>query len=163
VILACTLLCAPAFGAEKKKEPVPPAPLPAQILAGKTVFVSYAGINSIYLTSYIADHTGSPSGLYDEFYAAMKAWGRYELVSAPADADLVLEISLVHEGPGDTDPHFTLKILDPKTHILLWAVIEPVPAGSSFPVKRWDQALGKLVKDVRELTGESVTSAAPNK
>ena len=33
---------------------------------------------------------------YNEFYAAMKSWGRYELVSSPADADMVFEIRFAY-------------------------------------------------------------------
>jgi hypothetical protein len=58
---------------------VPAAPRPAQIVAAKKVFISNAGVGT--------DMT------YDQFYAAIKGWGRYELVASPADADLVFEIS----------------------------------------------------------------------
>lgn len=172
VIVARMLLCAPVFAAQIMKEPVPPAPIPAQILTGRKAFIGYAGINSILLTSYITDHTGSRNGLYDEFYAAMKSWGRYELVTAPADADLILEISLNHESlnhesPAISDPYFGLKILDPRTHVVLWAFIETVQTGSGGEPgrrKAWDQALTSLVNKVRELAGQSIAPlAAPNK
>ena len=39
-------------------------------------------------------YSGGPDRAYNEFYAAMKTWGRYELVAAPRDADLVFEIRL---------------------------------------------------------------------
>ena len=32
---------------------------------------------------------------YNEFYEHMKSWGKYQLVQAPADADLVFEIRFV--------------------------------------------------------------------
>jgi hypothetical protein len=153
IVLASTVLCLPILGADEPKETVPPAPIPAQILTGKKVFIANAGVNAYYLPAYITSHTGAPTGLYDEFYAAIKSWGKYELVSAPADADLVFEISL-NGTLTYSDPLFRLRILDPKTHIVLWAFIENVPAGSGREASRrkdWDLALGKLVNDVRTL------------
>ena len=35
---------------------------------------------------------GGSNEPYNRFYAAMKSWGRYELVASPADADWVFEI-----------------------------------------------------------------------
>ena len=64
-------------------EPAAPAPVP--IFSAKKVFVSNA-------TGEIRLPLGNPDLAYDEFYAAMKSWGRYEIVSSPADADLVFEI-----------------------------------------------------------------------
>src|SRR5215471_5988668 len=53
----------------------PPAPLPAQIVSGKRVFISYAG-------GELKDwFNGGPNRVYDQFYAEMKQWGRYELVA----------------------------------------------------------------------------------
>ena len=36
---------------------------------------------------------GGPDRTYNEFYAVVKGSGSYELVSAPAGADLIFEIS----------------------------------------------------------------------
>ena len=46
-------------------------------------------------------------------------------MAAPADADLVLEIDLRRESPGGEtvmrpDPDLGLRILDAKTHFVLW-------------------------------------------
>jgi hypothetical protein len=93
-ILAIVLLCSSAFAQQKMKEPVPPAPIPAQIQTGRKVFLAYAGINTMSLNSYIVDTTGTLNGLYSEFYDAIRHWDGYQLVSAPADADLVFDLSL---------------------------------------------------------------------
>jgi hypothetical protein len=162
-MLSSTPLAVPVFAAQTIKRAVAPAPLPAQILAGKTAFISYAGTNNAYQLLYITDHTGASTGLYDELYAAMKDWGRYELVSAPADADLVFEVRLAGQWAGEGDPHFRLRILDPKTHIVLWSFIEIVPAGSGREASRrkaWDAALTKLVNDVRMIAVQPPPSAA---
>ena len=151
-----TLLSLPVFAAaDQPKEAVPPAPIPSQILNARKVFVSNAGANLYTLPAYIASHTGSPNGLYDEFYAATKNWGKYELASAPADADLVLEISLHardYTRNYSADPQFELKVIDPKTRTVLWAFVETVPAGSGREASRrkaWDVALEKLLNNFK--------------
>lgn len=153
-VIASIFLITSVFAAQKEEETVPSAPIPEQILSGQTAFISYAGINSHFIESYIADHTGRQNGLYDEFYAAMKSWGKYSLVSSPADADLVFEISLTREAPSIEDPNFELKILDPKTHVILWKFLERVPAGSGREPRRrkaWDHALTRLINDVKRI------------
>jgi hypothetical protein len=157
VILASALLCAPLFGADKMKEPVPAAPAPAQIVAGRKVFLAYAGINTISLAGYIVDVTGAPNGLYDELYATIKHWDGYQLVSAPADADLVFNLS-ISQVRGE-DPILILKILDPKTNVLLWAFMENVGGGSGREAARrkaWDESLASLGNQVRELAAQPV-------
>ena len=61
----------------------------------------------------------------------MKAWGRYQLVDSPADADLVYEIGfaapIVHNGvPTTYEPQFNLSIVDTRTHFRLWTLLTPV-------------------------------------
>ena len=109
-------------------------------------------MGSAYLSDDIISYAGTANGLYDQFYAAIKSWGKYELVSAPGDADLVLEISF--ESPRGFFPDFRLRILDAKTHIVLWALAENLALGGrkANRVKNWDQALEKLVNDLKVLT-----------
>ena len=74
---------------------------------------------------------------YRQFYGALKTWGRYELVGAPADADLRFEIQFIvlsvageaASGIGGRpyDPQFRLIIREPKASALLWAFTEHVP------------------------------------
>jgi len=156
-------LCGAVLEAQEVKDAAAAAPIPAQILTSKRVFISNAGVSTTELTYYVAAHTGGANGLYNEFYAAMKNWGRYELVAAPADADLVLEIDLRRESPGGEtvmrpDPDLGLRILDAKTHFVLWEFVETVPAGSGRPATRrkaWEKALTKLVDDVKEIAGQT--------
>lgn len=61
-----------------------------QIASGKKVFVSNAGLDVVSLTLF--RKAGDPDQPYNDFYAAMKNGGHYELVTTPADADLVFEI-----------------------------------------------------------------------
>lgn len=158
-LILASALCGAALEAQKVKDAAAAAPIPVQILTCKRVFISNAGVSTPELTYYVAAHTGRANGLYNEFYAAMKNWGRYELVAAPADADLVFEIDLRRESPGtvvQSDPDLGLRILDAKTHFMLWKFVERVPAGSGRPATRrkaWERALAKLVDDVKEIAG----------
>jgi hypothetical protein len=78
---------------------VPAAPVPSTILTAKNVFIANA-------TGELALPPGDPDLTYNEFYAAMKSWGRYELVISPADADMVLQIQFactyIMQGPGSS-------------------------------------------------------------
>jgi hypothetical protein len=66
---------------------------------------------------------------YNEFYAAMKDWGRYELAATPAEADLIYEVAFcsygrsdeVYQGSGmaPQEPQVRLVISDPKTRVVL--------------------------------------------
>src|SRR5579872_3002052 len=86
ITLAMTLLPLSVLEAQDAN-PVASAPLPSQIVTAKKVFISNAGGE---FNTHI--WSGAPVRTYNQFYAAIKSWGRYELVSAPANADLVLEI-----------------------------------------------------------------------
>jgi hypothetical protein len=140
----------------------PAAPLPSQIFTAKKVFISNVGkefLPGIW--------SGGPDRTYNEFYAAIKMWGRYDLVATPADADMVLEISFsnpiawVGGGSSSNTPHFCLVLLDPKTHITLWTLNEETSI--SHLQKGRDKSLGetiaKLVGDLKALTNQSVPAA----
>src|SRR5438105_1238784 len=90
VTLAMMLVPVSLMSAQQPKE-APPAPVPAQITAAQKAFVSNAGVDAMALAAFRRE--GEPDKPYNRFYAAMKEWGRYELVTSPADADLVFEIS----------------------------------------------------------------------
>src|SRR6266478_3790075 len=89
--LAMSLLPGP-LSATQQKKPTHPAPIPAQILTAKKVFIANGGGDESRYEA--ASYSGGPDRAYNEFYAAMKTWGRYELVAAPGDADLVFDTRL---------------------------------------------------------------------
>jgi hypothetical protein len=160
--LALTLLAVPGLEAQQADETAP-APLPSQIVTAKKVFISNAGGE---IPSY--RWSGGSSRTYNQFYAAIKSWGRYELVGAPADADLVLEISFVNpiytkEEISSDDPQFRLVLLDPKTHILLWTLTMRVPEKRGLQKSRdrdFDESLVSLVGDLKKLTARPTATAA---
>lgn len=152
LLLGVIAACVPACDANPQAKMVLSAPFPAQIVSGKKVFVSNAcGFTSL-------SYTGEPRRFYDQFYAALKSWGHYELVSSPAEADLVFEISFTHVVVGD---QFRLVILDPGTRVVLWPFTEHIAFASrqANRDKNFDQALSLLVNDVRNVAGQPVATA----
>lgn len=172
VSLAILLLQVAAFCAGQSKQ-VPAAPIPMQILAAKKVFIANAGGDERWYDEQIFN--GGPTRAYNEFYAAMKTAGRYEIVGIPADADLVLEIALTAPmvsgvgARGDTlavkpfDPQFRLVIRDPKTNALLWAFTEHVQWAMLMGNrdKNFDQTLARIMNDLRGLGSSSNTTNKP--
>jgi hypothetical protein len=163
-----------AMSFAQKRTPAAPAPIPAQILAAKKVFIANAGWDEPYFTN--TPITGGPTRAYDEFYAAIKSLGRYELVTAPADADLLFEIRFDifttpavrtgHSdslfGPSPYDASFRLEVRDPKTNALLWAIVEHVDQAirQGNRDKDFDQALTRLTGDVQVLTAPQPSDAS---
>jgi len=161
IVLA--LIFVSALRAQQPKK-TPPAPVPAQISAAKTVFISNAGADLNALQAM--KRAGDREQAYDQFYWAMKSWGRYRLASTPAEADLVFEIRfiapMIPNGSGvNYQPQFLLTILDAKTHFPLWAFVEPVQG--AFRKATWDknvdEGLTKLMNDVKRLSGQAVSMA----
>jgi len=167
VSLAISLLPVLVLAAEQTKQ-APPAPIPAQILAAKKVFVANAGGDEPWMDD--GQFSGGSDRTYNQFYAAMKTWGRYELVGAPADADLLFEIEFTvpsiagAASRGDTlftsrpyDPQFRLVIRDPKTNALLWAFTEHAAWAllQGNRDKNFDQALARIVSDVQGLSASA--------
>ena len=133
------------------QKPMDTAMVPSQLVSAKKVFIS----------NVVGDDLRSddPSQVYRAFFTAIKGWGRYEIVSAPADADLIFEISFrepivgvaitgtvpnVPVGGSFTDPHLRLVILDPKTHVSLWwftAHVRP-------PVFSTDDSVGHAIAEL---------------
>lgn len=161
--LAIPLLQGPFLNGQDPKTAVPAAPIPAQISAAKRVFIANAGGDERFYEEPL--FKGGPNRAYDQFYAAMKSWGHFELLSSPAEADLLLEIrfryllaeqQVVH---GDTiggikyDPQFQLEIRDPKTNALLWGITEHAQWAilQGNRERNFDQALAKLVADLERL------------
>jgi len=157
----CILAFASVLAAAPPKQ-VPPAPVPAQILAAKKVFVVNAGADIGTLPGQ--PFSGEPERAYNSFYAAIKTWGHYQLVSAPSDADLLMEIRFtVHPIPlhSETitywDAQFRLTIREPKTNALLWAMTEQVESAllQGNRDKNFDLALARLTTDLQRLTAPS--------
>ena len=164
VVVGIILAGAPAFGSQQSKNAVPQAPVPAQIISGKRVFISNAGEES---KSFAVGPllSGKSDRVYNQFYAAMKQWGRYELVSAPADADLVFEIGFTINSSGQFPEfgHLRTAIRDPKTNVLLWTFIEYADSAvrQGNRDKNLDHAMGMIVDELKDLVNQSGGTAKP--
>lgn len=161
VVAAIAALPGSAFAGEQMKG-VPAAPVPAQILAAKRVFIANAGGDQMSEDEPI--FSGGPDRAYNQFYAAMKSWGRFEIVGSPADADLLIEVkeevlTVVLRGGagGSATPMFGLRIRDAKTLALLWGfqVHSKFGLGQGSSDKNFDQAVDRLVTDMRMLVEPS--------
>ncbi len=155
-VFAVVLASIPASQAQQATG-APTAPVPVQIISGKKVFISNAGVDGMALTA--VTKAGDPQQPYDELYAAMKAWGRYNLVGAPADADLVMEIRFTAPltDCGKVASYgalLNLAILDAKTHFTLWTLTEPVEGAFREATwkKNFSQGISNLVEDLKKLT-----------
>jgi hypothetical protein len=153
VALAFTALSLPALNGQETKGAA--APIPAQILTAKTVFISNAGGDEWDL------YSGGPNRAYNQFYAEMKSWGRYEIVPTPADADVILEIRQPNRSEHTLDEPLRLTIFDPKTHVILWAFTEHIPFANRGKIhdQHFDQALAKLMEDVKTLGGQPAVAS----
>lgn len=171
IILAVPLLYV-TLAAQQQKQ-ASPAPIPAQILAAKKIFIANAGGEEPASEEPL--FSGGVERAYNQFYAAMKTWGRYEIVSAPADADLLFEIRFTAPGvnkqavrgepvlfPAPYDPQFRLVIRDAKTSALLWAFTEHVEWAilKGNRDKNFDSAVAKIMNDVHKLSTPSATAPA---
>ncbi|MFY9675530.1 MAG: hypothetical protein WB817_01730 [Terriglobales bacterium] len=151
--ILCLIICAttasvPMLLAAEPPAP-PPAPVPNQILGAQKVFISNGGEDG--WLDYDPKH--DPNLTYNEFWLDMKSWGKYELVSSPADADVVFEIHLLLL---DRSPQLRLLILDPKSHITLWTLnqIPSVASRDATARKNFDKALNALVTTLQGLVAK---------
>jgi hypothetical protein len=172
------LVCAPGIAARRvDKSPMAPAPAPPQIAAAQKVFISNGGGIDIDNAGGLTVIKGGPDRPFNEFYAAMTSWGRYDLVSTPSDADLVLEISFALSDTGlqqwQMQGAFSanvtvlgplrLTILDPKTHVVLWTIVEYVPAAILLGNrdKNFDESMNTLVGRLKKLAERPAATSRP--
>jgi hypothetical protein len=117
----------------------PRGPVPTPITTAQKIFIANAGMDAFSLQAF--EELGlNGTDAYDSLYNAVKGWGQPQLVSSPADADLVLVMHvtapLVGEGGGwkfqsifaNTKWQFQtqLTLYDAKSHFPLWTVTQPV-------------------------------------
>ena len=174
MLFAVLLATSATFAASSRAQtqPTTPAPVPRQILSAKNIFISNGGGASDPYTGRYGDFSGGPDRAYNDFYAALKTFPKYTLIAAPADADLIFEISFSEfPAPSDSskgtvtlaDAKFRLAILDPKSHVTLWTITEYVGGAllEGNREKNYVQAMGRLVADLQALTsGAPATSPA---
>jgi hypothetical protein len=157
-LLACVAI---AVGAQQKSSAAKgintlAAPVPTPLLNGKRAFISYEMGD---VTAFPSAYSGGPERAYSEFFAQMKAWGRFQLVIDPSDADVVFAVRFV-----DSQPQIRLGISDGKTHVALWGFVEQVDP-AVFKKHRdasFTQSVQLLVSDVKTLLAEDAAPQAAN-
>ena len=98
----------------------------------------------------------------------MKSWGHYQLVSSPAEADLVMEVSFANPitgvnvmstagGGSSSALLLRLVIADPKSNVPLWWFTEHFGRQQGYSHRKetlestFHVAIGSLVDDVKKL------------
>ena len=145
------------------------APVPAELLSAKKIFVSNAGADS---GLFPHPFSGDPDRPYNQFYAAMQSWGRYDIVGDPSQADIVIELQLIAppgpssgnkvNGASDPLPMFRLVVYDRKTHYVLWALTESIMVAylQKTHDNNFDSALMALTADLKRLTSAPASTAS---
>jgi hypothetical protein len=170
IVLAWLMVMAPALPAQQTSTTtVPasapittPAPIPAQIRAARTIFVSNGGASN-----YFNIYTGGPDRAYNSFYAELQQENRYQLVGSPSEADLIYEIRAIAPAVGEDhgavgyNPQLILSIQDPKTHAVLWTTSANVRATGlqANRDRRFDTSVAVLVDRMDQVTGQTLTKA----
>jgi hypothetical protein len=158
--LALSLVSTTALRAQKTTPTL--APIPGQITAAHTVFVSNAGGSNFF-----NQFTGGPDRAYNSLYADLQQSNRYQLVDSPAQADLIFEIHSVapalDDGNGGIvyNPQLILSILDPQTKTVLWTTTSNVIAiGTQNRRDRgFDQSVAVVLDKLDQVTGQPLTHA----
>ena len=164
LLMLCAVAASPAAsraqdnGAGTGLGPVPPG-----IHAAHKIFVSNAGADSGLFPS---PFSGDPDRAYNQLYAGLKAWGQYQLVSGPAQADLVLEIQVTapngptngskQNGASDPVPMMRLVIYDENTHFVLWTITRSIQVAllQKTHDRNFDDALTSILVQFEALSGK---------
>lgn len=160
IVMSSFLVFTPMLGAQQTSSGS--APVPPQLLNAHTVFVSNGGGSN-----YFEAFSGGTNRAYNTFYKQLKQTQEYELVSSPADADLIFEIRAIapeSSGYHDTvsyNPQVILSIRDPKTNAVLWRESANVRAigTKSRRDRQFDQSVAVLVDKLALVTGRPLTEA----
>jgi hypothetical protein len=163
--------------AQKGKQPAPPAAPPppdviAKVTAAKNIFISNASADPPF-TQLVPG--GADMG-YNAFYASLKQWGHFQLVSSPAQADLIFEIRSsttisgyrTYCGPPNTTynvyaPALMLSIFEASTHDPVYWITQPFEPGRNNAKTKiaFAQAISELTDQVKTLVASPVTPQTP--
>jgi hypothetical protein len=144
--------------------PSPEAVAQARLLAAKNIFIVSDGSDDAFPTTPAAGH--------DRFAAAMRSWGRYNIVSSIAEADVVLQLreavtTTVVDGTTDSpsasvyhNPFFRLTIADPSSLKPLWVITVPVRTGTRKKDKAdlFSISAQNLTSQLKLLVGQPLTT-----
>jgi hypothetical protein len=133
------------------------SPVPALLVSGRKVFLSNGGAEA---GLFPHPFTGTQDRAYGFVYEAIKAGKRFDLVGSPAEADLVMELTLSaptgslggdkQHGTEDALPVFKLIIYDRPTHYVLWTMSQTIDKANLQKThdKNFDDALTLLLNQL---------------
>ena len=170
--ILCFSLFALTTADAQPQQLVTATPLPnllEKITSAKTIFLQNGGTDS----GYASDMIGGANGPYNSLTASLQAWGRFQLVTSPTQADLIFNIRGAQDYPdsGQTDKNgneiyyrrdlFYLTVTDPATNSQLWSVT--MPAGWAGTLKGGQTAYARsvvnLTSQIKLLVNTPLTSA----
>jgi hypothetical protein len=161
VCLGFVVMLSQIASVAQQPAPVAIGPVPPLLLNAKKIFISNGGADS---GLFPHPFSGDPDRAYNEFYANIESWGRYQVVATPQEADLIFELQLTapngpsnankQNGASDPLPMFRLVIYDRPTHYILWALTESIDPASLQKTHdhNFDDALATLLLDAGRLT-----------
>jgi len=157
---------APIYSSSRPQYPVAPmdpnTPVPSQLRTAHTIFFTNAGADP----NFPIDSTQ----VYNQVYAALQSWGRYQLVSAPAQAELIFRLRNIITTTNVTgargsvtpivSPAFQLTIVDTQTMVPLWTVTSPILLkGRGDTLTRWENlSVTNLLSRLKVLAGQPLSN-----
>jgi hypothetical protein len=162
--VVCAALLAASAAIAQQPATAGPGPVPLAILNAKKIFVSNAGADSGLFPS---PFSGDPDRGYNQLYAGLKAFGQFELVTDPSDADLVLEIQLTApngptngskvNGASDPVPMLRMVVYDRRTHFILWTFTHSIEVAflQKTHDRNFDDALAAILTGFEALSGKT--------
>lgn len=172
IVLSWLLVLTPALAAQQTSPTGAPqtssaprqrysAPVPSQVLHAHRIFVANGGGSN-----YFEIFSGGTNRAYNTFYKDLKRTRRYDLVSSPAQADLIFEIRAIAPSESSNDntyynPQILLTIRDPQTTAVLWRESANVRVFGTRKRRdrQLDQAVAVLVDKLAVVTGQPLTRA----
>jgi hypothetical protein len=174
-ILFSSLISLSLFTVACLKVAPPPSPPPspdviARMISAKKIFLSNGGEEQ----QFVQNIPGGPNEAYNELYASLKQWGRFQLVASPAQADLIFEIrgmerTTIVDSTSPDSSHFTetyypaflnLSILDPSTQSSLYAIT--IWAGRDTTIPKGKIAFTKSIGTLTDRIKAIISSTTPN-
>jgi hypothetical protein len=158
------LFTATAALAQSPQPSADPGPVPPALPNARTVFVSNAGADA---GLFPEPFSGDPNRAYSEFYADLKASGRFDLATNPAQADLVFELRLTapygptnankQNGAADPRPEFHLAVYDRASHYILWSESQSIDVAflQKTHDRNFDDALNAIVNRILQIAGHT--------
>jgi len=150
----------PSTGVQTTTPAAPP--VPGQIASAHTVFLSNLGGDA----NFPIDSTAAYTAVYSE----LQAWGKYQLVSTPEEADLIFQmhdLSTYTTYAGDhgstytiNRPSFQLAIVGAKSNVTLWTISSPVYVwgGKAARARAVAIAEANLVSRIKVVAGQPLSA-----